>query len=88
MSTVQQNEERWLSCHLDKGMFSDEIAVTYPHTGQLKKSVFVPRASVEGDVGQRGRVRVLIIRSGDGKLMAVLPSSRRDVVVIAEGDVS
>lgn len=87
MSTVQQNEERWLSCLLDKGMFSDEIAVTYPRSGPIKKSVFVPRVKVRGKVGEGGTVRVVIIRAS-GKMMAVLPSSCRDVVVIAEADVS
>ncbi|MEZ5308618.1 MAG: hypothetical protein R2684_15850 [Pyrinomonadaceae bacterium] len=88
MSTVKQNEEKWLACHLDKGMFSDEVAVTYPHTGQFKKSVFVPKTSVQGDIGQRGQVLVKIVRAGDGRVMAVLPSSQRDVVVIAETDVT
>lgn len=87
MSTVQQKEQGWLSCHLDKGMFSDEVAVTYPRSGPVKKSVFVPRVSVRGNVGENGAVRVIIIRSS-GKMMAVLPSSRQDVVVITEADVS
>jgi len=87
MSTVQQKEQRWLSCHLDKGMFSDEVAVTYPHSGPVKKSVFVPRVTVRGNVGETGTVRVVVIRSS-GKLMAVLPSSRQDVVVVTEDDVS
>jgi len=44
MSTVQEQapvEERWLRCQLDEGMFSDEVAVTYPPKGKWQKSVFV-----------------------------------------------
>jgi len=86
MSTVEQ-VEKWLECHIDKGMFSDERAVSYPPTGQYRKSVFVPVGAVRGILGGRGKVRVgLVCR--DGKLMAVLPSSRKDIVVVSEGDVS
>jgi len=45
MSTViepTQAEVSWLRCQLDKGMFSDEVAVTYPPKGPWQKSVFEP----------------------------------------------
>ncbi len=86
MSTVEQ-VEKWLECHVDKGMFSDELAVSYPPTGQYLKSVFVPKGAVQGSLGKKGKVRVCLVRR-DGKLMAVLPSSRKDIVVVSESDVS
>ncbi|MFO0824777.1 MAG: hypothetical protein U0792_16945 [Gemmataceae bacterium] len=80
-------EVRWLTCRIDKGMFSDELAVTYPSEGTWQKSVFVPASDVEGSPGNRGRVRVRIVRR-NGHLMAVLPSSTQDIVTVNEGDVS
>jgi len=53
MSTVEQTEQ-WLECHIDKGMFSDERAVSYPPTGQYRKSVFVPAGAVQGTLGEKG----------------------------------
>ena len=78
--------EQWLACKVDRGMFSDEIAVTYPETEQWQKSVFVPAGFVRhftpGDVGE---VRVVVLTK-DGKRYAVLPSSQRDIVKIEESD--
>ena len=81
-----QSEEAWLDCQLDKGMFSNEVAVTYPSTGAWKKSVFVPQELVQGKIGSRGKVRVGVLRR-QGKLFAVLPNSQRDIVEVAESDV-
>jgi hypothetical protein len=83
---TEPRNERWLSCHLDKGMFSDEVAVTYPASGDWRKSVFVPRAAVCGSVGSVGKVRVLIVDFG-GKTLAVLPSSQQDVVEVEPADI-
>lgn len=80
-------EVRWLTCRIDKGMFSDELAVTYPADGAWQKSVFVPAASVQGEAGGVGRVRVTVVRR-NGHLMAVLPSSTQDIVTVNEGDIS
>ena len=85
--TIPQREERWLDCQLDKGMFSDEVAVTYPSTGTWRASVFVPQTAVEGDIGSRGRVRVEVLRR-NGKMLAVLPSPQRDLVEVVEADLS
>jgi hypothetical protein len=82
-----RNMEKWLECQLDKGMFSDEMAVTYPAHGQPQKSVFVSSAVVRGVPGQRGKVRVRVIRKAGG-FMAILPSSAQDIVCISEQDVS
>ena len=76
-------EQRWLTCRLDKGMFSDERAVTYPPQGELQKSVFVPEQEVQGGIGTSGRVRVRVFRR-DGHLLAVLPTPRHDVVEVEE----
>ena len=82
-----EREERWLNCQLDKGMFSDEVAVTYPSTGTWKTSVFVPQGAVQGSVGSRGRVRVVVVRR-EGKMLAILPSPQHDVVEVVEADTS
>lgn len=90
MSTVHepsQAEVRWLRCQLDKGMFSDEMAVTYPPQGRWQKSVFVDSDYVDGSAGDVGRVRVKLIRRS-GSLMAVLPSSNQDIVIVQAGDIS
>lgn len=82
-----QSEEGWLDCQLDKGMFSNEVAVTYPSTGTWKRSVFVPQEVVQGKIGSRGKVRVTVFRR-QGKMLAVLPNSQRDIVEVAESDVA
>ena len=76
----------WLACKLEKGMFSDEMAVTYPAEGDLQKSVFVANAAVERGPG-RGRVRVQLIRR-NGRVLAVLPSANRDIVYAVPKDVA
>ncbi|MFN7893685.1 MAG: hypothetical protein ACK5OC_25585 [Pirellula sp.] len=91
MSTItrptQVVEEGWLECQVDKGMFSDELAVTYPPRGAWQKSVFVDRRAVKGDIGAVGKVRVVVLRQ-DGSLMAVLPSPEQDIVYVMPGDIS
>lgn len=82
-----QAEVRWLKCKLDKGMFSDEMAVTYPPEGATQKSVFVTSSVVEGSPGTAGRVRVRLIQR-NGTTMAVLPSATQDIVYVRPGDVS
>lgn len=80
------SETKWLRCAVTKGMFSDEVAVTYPAEGSYRKSVFVPRREVEG-AGENARVRVHVtIR--DGKTYATLPSSARDIVTVSGGDIT
>ena len=75
----------WLRVRLDNGMFSDEVAVTYPAaTDKWQKSVFVPASFVRGDKPQ-GEVKVdVLIR--DGASYAVLPSSQRDIVKVEGAD--
>jgi hypothetical protein len=71
----------WLRCRLDSGMFSDEIAVTYPASASSswQKSVFVPRSCVRCEKENQGEVMVSVVVT-DGTRYAVLPSSQRDIV--------
>ncbi len=90
MSTVKEQspaEERWLRCQLDEGMFSDEIAVTYPPKGRWQKSVFVERGAVKGGAGDVGKVRVAVLRR-DGAIIAILPTPERDIVYATAEDIS
>ena len=48
---LTQADVSWRRCQLDKGTFSDEVAVTYPPQGPWQKSVFVDANLVEGTVG-------------------------------------
>ncbi len=88
MATIDEappKEQRWLRCHLDKGMFSDEVAVTYPSIGDWQQSVFVPKSDVQGSIGDEGRVRVSVFRHGS-RLIAVLPNPNHDIVEVTEAD--
>jgi len=90
MSTIHeppQAEERWLECWIDQGMFSDELAVTYPARGEWQKSVFVDRNAVRGNAGGLGKVLVSVLRQDDS-ILAVLPSPERDIVYVNAGDIS
>jgi hypothetical protein len=75
----------WLTCRLDSGMFSDEVAVTYPATKHWQKSVFVPRACVRQEAANTGQVKVLVLVK-DGTRYAVLPTPRRDIVRVEGAD--
>jgi hypothetical protein len=85
--TTQDPPGQWLTCRVDKGMFSNELAVTYPPTGEHLASVFVPIETVVGRPGELGKVLVQIVRNGEG-LLAVLPTPWSDVVPVAKSDVS
>lgn len=90
MSTVyepNEAQERWLECHLDQGMFSDEMAVTYPPQGKWQKSVFVERKAVKGTAGSKGKVLVRVLNR-NGSTIAILPSPNQDVVYVQAGDIS
>lgn len=87
MTPTADSEVRWLVCRIDKGMFSDELAVTYPAEGEQQKSVFISNSAVQGQPGQTGKVRVTLVRR-NGSLFAVLPSSNRDIVTVREADLA
>lgn len=71
----------WLRCKLDSGMFSDELAVTYPPSATTvwQKSVFVPRSYVRCETESQGEVMVSVVVQ-DGAHYAMLPNSERDIV--------
>ena len=77
----------WLRRRLDSGMFSDEVAVTYPAASQneWQKSVFVPSACVRRESEHQAEVKVSVVVK-DGKRYAVLPSPRRDIVTVEDTD--
>jgi hypothetical protein len=77
----------WLLCRLDSGMFSDEVAVTYPaaSSNHWQKSVFVPRTFVRSASEHQGEVKVRVVVK-DGARYAVLPSPRGDIVRIEGAD--
>ena len=77
----------WLRCRLDRGMFSDEFAVTYPASldAECQQSVFVPCAFVRSVTEHEGEVMVKVVTVEGGRY-AVLPSSERDVVWPEDAD--
>lgn len=78
-------EERWLTCRIHKGMFSDELVVSYPAEGEPSTSVFVPDSYVQGRPGETGKVRVVVTRR-DKAVFVVIPSAEQDVVAVRESD--
>ncbi|MGC8553304.1 MAG: hypothetical protein ACP5O7_10620 [Phycisphaerae bacterium] len=90
MSASMNIANWWLLCRVDQGMFSDEVAVTYPAEGDAIRSVFVPRS----ETGQWPKnkslkaVRVRIIRPERDKPVAVLPSDESTLVAVQERDLA
>lgn len=77
----------WLRCHITRGMFSDEVAATYPATGEPQKSVFVPKSRVRTGEGELGEVNVLFRQLEDGTYHALLPADHGgEVVKVENGD--
>ena len=87
MVKANGKDERWLRCLVDKGMFSHEMAVTYPPEGEPLHSVFVPVEDVAGRPGEKGHVRVQVLTKA-GNTIAILPTNYRDAVTVAERDLS
>jgi hypothetical protein len=76
----------WLRVRVDQGMFSDELAVTYPpDEGRYRRCVFVPISDVRQQSEHSGDVRVDVVER-EGVRYAVLPSPERDIVRVEEGD--
>ncbi|MCA8920793.1 MAG: hypothetical protein KDD82_03225 [Planctomycetes bacterium] len=64
--------DRLLKCTVNKGMFSDEVAVTVTRLDGGKESFFVPRETlVEGD---RGLLRVKVRQDTAATMIASIPS--------------
>ena len=79
--------DRWLTCRVDKGLFSDERAVTYPAVGEVLVSVFVPADAVRGPQSGLGKVRVRVMRH-DSTTVAILPTDYGEPVAVADTDLS
>lgn len=78
--------EQWLRCQILKGMFSDELAITYkPRGSTVPTSVFVPKELVSGDINHEGKVKVTVFRQGDTS-WAILPSAQKMVIPINDAD--
>ncbi len=77
----------WLRCRVVKGMFSDEVAVTYPGVPDRpdQVSVFLPRSCVRAQTEDQGEVMVDVIVE-DGIHLARLPSEYPVVVEAEESD--
>ena len=77
----------WLLCRLDSGMFSDEVAVTYPasSSNHWQKSVFVLRTFVRSASEHEGEVKVRVLVR-DGEKFAVLPTPDDDIVRVEGAD--
>jgi hypothetical protein len=60
----------WLKCKIDKGMFSDEVCITY-----AGYSCFIGKQDVKGEIGQDGLVRVSLMGmiNSNFELLAILP---------------
>lgn len=82
--------ERWLNCHVDKGMFSDEAAISYPpdvSKEKTRKSVFVSSKYVKVKQPGFGSVRVKVYKGGP-RSVVILPTSRRDMLTVSESDLT
>lgn len=69
--------EKWLSCKVEQGMFSDENVVVVTNVNGESVSFFVPKSTIEN-----GRVRVMVFEK-DQKLWAVLPTEDRAIVPVS-----
>lgn len=69
----------WLKCSIQKGMFSDELAIK--PGGDL--TCLVPSSKVHGRAGENGAVRVKVFQSGRN-LCAVLPTEYPQIILIDE----
>lgn len=78
--------EQWLRCKVDRGMFSDEVAVTYPPVTPWQKSVFVPRSCVRSSKSDELDEVLVKVLTRNGRQFAVLPSSQQDVVRVEGAD--
>lgn len=82
-----QNTDRWLTCQLDRGMFSDEMVVTYPPTGEPLSSEFIPISYIHGNAGSLGKVRVAVAEN-QGRSFALLPTPYGTIVQVQPGDIT
>ncbi|MEZ6056147.1 MAG: hypothetical protein R3C01_05540 [Planctomycetaceae bacterium] len=84
-TTTTDQATHWLTCLIYKGMFSDEVVISYPSTGEPVFSDFVPSDRVSGEPGTIGRVKVRVFER-NGKQIAILPTCYSDSVLAAPQD--
>ena len=77
----------WLKCMLHKGMFSDEIVVTYPPTGDKQQSFFVETKNTQGEPGNIGKVKVLTANLKEGFAALVPAIPYKETVFVDQSDV-
>jgi hypothetical protein len=73
-------KDGWLRCDsVERGMFSDELAVVISRSNGAKESYFVPSSTVEAP---RSRVRVSL-QEGDSVWWATLPTPERTTIPVS-----
>lgn len=77
--------ERYLKCHVFKGMFSDELAVKVNSKQGGEPSFFVPKELVKGEVDREGSVRVRVFHKGQ-TAWAVIPDEQQTAVPVDEAE--
>ncbi|HET6248588.1 MAG TPA: hypothetical protein VFE47_12880 [Tepidisphaeraceae bacterium] len=73
--------ERWLRCHVRKGMFSDEMVVVIKILSGETASFFVPREWVSGDENREGQVKVRTFME-NSHAWAIVPNESQTVVAV------
>lgn len=71
---------KWLTCNVEKGMFSDEFTVIVTTRDGEKYSFFVPKEEADID---HNRVRVWV-NEIQGRSVAILPDAFRSTVEVKE----
>lgn len=69
-----QQQQKWITCMVYPGMFSDELVVEIND-----RSFFVSRDAVRKRQGDRGEILVTVVEA-DGKEWAVVPTSTSETV--------
>jgi hypothetical protein len=67
---------QWLTCQVNKGMFSDECTVIVRTIHGDLVSLFVPRDTIDE---QKHRVRVRVIQNGP-RVVAVMPDENQSII--------
>ena len=79
-------QERILRCRISKGMFSDECVVELQLSRGREKAYVVDVSNVlHVDPTGGGELRVLVTTK-TGRTVAMLPTTRRDLVPVTEND--
>jgi hypothetical protein len=77
---TRQMHDRWLVCGVDKGMFSDEMAVEY-----RDRSYFILKRFIETMQAGQAKVRVRVFDQS-GRTWAVLPTEDSATIAVEQKD--